>query len=92
MWVFAVKYNQTDGSVDRFKARLVARGDSQLPGIDYDETYAPVAGFTSFRMIVALATHLDLILEHFDITTASLYGDIDTEIYRKQPPGCRVKG
>ena len=80
IWVFAVKYNQTDRSVQRFKPRLVARGDSQLPGIDYDETYAPVADFTSFRMLSAIANQLDLDLQHIDITTAYLYGEIDTEI------------
>jgi hypothetical protein len=91
MWVFNVKY-KTDGTVDRLKARLVARGDSQSPGIDFNEAYAPVADFTSFRMLIALATHLDLDVQHIDITTAYLYGHIDTEIYMKQAPGCKVKG
>ena len=49
MWVFKVIYDQSTGSIDRFKARLVARGDSQQRGINYDVTYAPVARFASFR-------------------------------------------
>ena len=92
MWVFKVIEDQTTGAVDRFKARLVARGDSQQQGVNYDETYAPVAHFTSFRALIAFSAHLDLELEHIDITTAYLYGLIDTEIYMRQPPGCRVKG
>ena len=70
MWVFKVIYDQSTGSVDRFKARLVARGDSQQYGINYDETYAPVARFASFRTLIAFAAHFDLDLEHVDITTA----------------------
>ena len=92
MWVFRVNYNQNDGSVERFKARLVARGDSQKPGADFSETYAPVARFASFRLLMAISAHLDLELEHIDITTAYLYGDIDREIYMRQPPGCKISG
>ena len=92
MWVFKVIYDQSTGSVDRFKARLVARGDSQQREINYDETYAPVARFASFRILIALAAHLDLDLEHIDITTAYLYGKIDKDIDMRQPPGQKVRG
>ena len=70
----------------------MARGDSQIAGIDYNETYAPVARFSSFRLLIALAAHHDLDLEHMDVNTAFLYGDIDTVMYMKQPPGCQVAG
>ena len=92
MWVFKILYDQATGEIDRFKARLVARGDTQQYGVNYDETYAPVACFTSFRVLIAIAAHLDLDLEHIDITTAYLYGNVDAEIYMRQPPGCKVKG
>jgi hypothetical protein len=91
MWVFTVKYNQSNGSVERFKARLVARGDSHISGVNYNETYAPVARFKSFRLLIALANFHDFDLEHLDINTAYLYCDVDTEIYMKQPPGCKIK-
>jgi hypothetical protein len=53
---------------------------------------ASVARSTSFRLIIALAARLDLELEHIDITTAYLYGDIDHDIFMRQPPGCVIKG
>ncbi|XXQ31350.1 Reverse transcriptase Ty1/copia-type domain-containing protein [Plasmodiophora brassicae] len=92
MWVFKVIYDQTDGSVKRFKARLVARGDSQEEGVDYDLTYAPTASFTSFRLLIALAAHYDLELEHADISTAFLNSTADRTIYMRQPPGFATKG
>ena len=67
MWVFKVQYDQATGAVERFKARLVAHGGSQQFGVDYGETYAPVARFASFRILVALAAHHDLDLEHVEL-------------------------
>ena len=79
--------------MDCFKARLVARGDyAQQYGINYDETYAPVARFASSRTLIALAAHFQFDHEHVDIKTAYLYGRIDKEIYMRQPPGQKVKG
>jgi hypothetical protein len=91
--VFKILDDQTaTGAVERFKARVVARGDSHQFGVEYGETYAPVARFASFRILVALAAHHDLDLEHVDITTVYLYDNIDTEIYMRLPPGCKVRG
>lgn len=83
-WVFKKKYG-TDGNINRFKARLVVKGCSQVAGRDYKETYAPVIRYTSLRYIFALAARYDMEIHHLDVTTAYLQGDLDDEIYIKQP-------
>ncbi|KAG6615841.1 retrovirus-related gag-pol polyprotein [Phytophthora cinnamomi] len=85
-WVFRVKENQA-GEVERFKARLVAKGFSQKYGIDYDETFAPVAKFTSIRAVLSLAAKYGLKLHQMDVKTAFLNGGLDEEIYMVQPDG-----
>ena len=77
-WVFDIKKNP-DGSIERYKARLVVRGYTQRKGIHFEETFAPVLRYSSFRMIIALAAKHKLQIHHIDVTTAFLYGDIDTE-------------
>ena len=90
-WVLKIK-TDAEGSVERFKARLVAQGFSQKPGIDYDETFATVARFESVRTVIALAVQNDLKLHQIDVTTAFLNGDLKDEVYMKQPEGFVVKG
>jgi Reverse transcriptase (RNA-dependent DNA polymerase)/Integrase core domain/GAG-pre-integrase domain len=80
-WVFKIK---ADG---RFKARLCARGYTQQYGIDYEETFAPVAKFTTIRTLLAIAAKMDLEIHHMDVKTAFLNGIIDEEIYMEQPEG-----
>jgi hypothetical protein len=88
-WVFKVKHNQ-DGSIERFKARLVAKGYSQRPGLDYNESFAPTFRPATLRIIMALAATEDLELRSVDITSAFTNGDLDEEIYMKQPEGFHV--
>lgn len=83
-WVFKTKCGQ-NGEVLRYKARLVAKGCSQLYGIDYEETYAPVVRYTSIRILMAIAARENLEIEQMDAVTAFLQGDIEEELYMKQP-------
>ncbi len=87
-WVFRIK-KDAEGGIVKFKARLVAQGFSQVPGIDYFDTYAPVARLASIRSILAMAAALDLELHQVDIKGAYLNGKLtDKEIiYMRQPPG-----
>ena len=85
-WVFKVKRN-ADGSVDRFKSRLVAQGYSQTEGIDYQEVFSPVIRYSSIRALLAMANKNDLEIHQMDVKTAFLQGNLDSEIYMKQPEG-----
>ena len=87
-WVFKVKRN-ADGSVEKFKARLVAQGYSQAKGIDYQEVFSPVVRSTSIRSLLALANTLDWEIHQMDVKTAFLQGDLTEEIYMEQPEGYR---
>ena len=84
--VFRIKCN-ADGSIERYKVRLVAKGFSQIPGIDFDETFAPVVKHTSIRIMCALAVRLKLYFHHLDVDTAFLNGPLEEEIYMRIPEG-----
>src|SRR3954463_9120770 len=85
-WIFKIK-TKADGSVDRYKARLVARGFTQEYGIDYEETFAPVAKMTSIRTIIASAAALHWPLYQMDVKNAFLNGDLSEVIYMQPPRG-----
>ena len=85
-WVYKVKHNQ-DGSVARYKARLVAQGFDQKFGTDFDEVFAPVARPTTFRTLLSVSAHRGYHVKQYDIKTAFLHGKLSEEIYMKQPPG-----
>lgn len=83
-WVLKTKY-QSDGNVERRKARLVARGFSQVPGIDFNETFSPVVRMSSVRMIMGLAVEYGLKVQQFDFVNAYLNGELEEEILMELP-------
>jgi hypothetical protein len=85
-WVFKLKVN-AEGKVERYRARLVAKGFSQMYGIDYTETFSPVVSYPALRLLIALAARLELKINHLDVTAAFLNGELTEEIYMKQPEG-----
>jgi vacuolar-type H+-ATPase catalytic subunit A/Vma1 len=85
-WVFRNKLNEL-GEVVRNKARLVAQGYSQQEGIDYTETFAPIARLEAITLLLSYIVNHDVILYQMDVNSAFLNGVISEEVYVKQPPG-----
>src|SRR5712671_1365608 len=85
-WVFKLK---ADGC---YRMRLVAKGFTQIPGIDYNETFSPIAHFESLRLLLALAALEDWEIHQMDVKSAFLNGVLDEEIYMEQPQGFITPG
>jgi hypothetical protein len=90
-WIYKIKH-VADGSVEKFKARFVARGFSQKEGIDYDEIFAPVSRYTSIKIIISLASIFDWKFHQMDVKTAFLNGEVEQEVYIEQPEGFVIHG
>lgn len=92
-WVFLIK-RKADGTIDRYKARLVAQGFSQRPGVNFDQTFAPTARLSALRAILAQAAIAGEFIESLDISNAYLNGDLEPEyeVYMEQPEGFRKEG
>ena len=85
-WVFKKKTDM-DGKVHTYKARLVAKGFKQTYGIDYDETFSPVAMLKSIRILIAIAAYHDYEIWQMDVKTAFLNGNLLEDVYMTQPEG-----
>ena len=85
-WIFKIKYN-LDGTIERYKARLVAKRYTQTYGVDYEETFVLVAKMNNIIIIISLAANLNRKLKQYEIKNAFLHGDLDEEIYMTVPLG-----
>lgn len=85
-WVYQVKYN-SDGTIQRYKARLVIHNDHQIEGPDYNETFALMAKMASVRCFLLVVVSKGWELHQLHVNNAFLHGDLDEEVYMKLPPG-----
>ena len=85
-WIYKIKY-AADNNIEKFKARFVAKGYAQKEGINYEETFAPLARYTSIRSVISLAAQMGWEIHQMDVKTTFLNGVIEKEVYIEQPEG-----
>ena len=88
-WVFSMKY-KVDGYIERYKAIFVAKGYTQTYGINYRETFSPVAKLRAIIVLFSIVANLDCPLYQFDVKNAFLHGDLEEEVYMYIPPRYNV--
>lgn len=90
-WLYKTKEDEK-GNIVRHKARLVAQGFNQKPGVDFDEVFAPVAKQVTLRTLLTVASQRQMVVKHMDVKTAYLHGKLDETIYMRQPEGYAMGG
>ena len=88
-WIYKIKH-AIDGSIDKYKETFMAHGFSQKEGIDYEETFAPVAGYTSIRLVRALAAVMKWKIHQMDVDIAFLNGVVEEEVYVEKLIGLKT--
>ena len=88
-WIYKIK-TRSDGSIERYKVRLVAKGFTQEYRIDYEETFAPIGRISSIRVLLVVAAVSKWDLFQMDVKNAFLNGDLSEEVYMQPPPGLSV--
>jgi len=89
--IFKKKYHP-DGSIEKYKVRLVAKGFTQKHNIDYFDTFAPVIRISSMCVLLALTSIQKLVIHQMDVKTTFLNGELEEEVYMTQPEGCVAPG
>src|SRR5271169_3237317 len=91
-WVFKIKQN-TNGTIAQYKARLVVKGYEQREGIDYDETFTPIAKFTTIHLLLAMTAIEDMDIHQMDVVTAFLNSELpeNEAVYMKAPDSTRLQ-
>jgi len=90
-WIYSTKF-KPDGSIDKYKAKLVAKGYAKKKGIDYEEMFAPIAQLITIKMVLALAIQFGWKVHQMGVKSAFLNGDMQEEVYMKKPKGLAVEG
>jgi len=90
-WVYRTKYN-AGGTIQKYKARLVVKGYTQQQGVDFNESFSPVAHFEIVRVFLALAAQLCWLVYQFDVKSTFLNGKLEEEVYVAQPEGFIIGG
>jgi len=88
-WIYIVKYKSNE-TMDRYKARLVAKRYTQTYGIDYEETFVPLAKINTVRIILSLEAYFGWGMHQFDVKNVFLHGSLEEEVYMEIPPGYGV--